>query len=112
MRALVLSLAGAAPCWASGESCLPGGLRHIFPEIALVMVAGAAASLLRGRPSLHRQPPLVAATVACLTWLALRTLLPHGANWEIILSYATVIGFYAAAPSPAMAALGLWAGRI
>ena len=111
-RALALSLAGAAALlgfWGVVLSWPP--LAHC-PEIALVMAAGAAASFLHGKSSLRRQGPLVSAVLACLAWLALRALLPRGANWDMILSYATVAGYYGAEPVDAPASLRLWAGRI
>ncbi len=110
--ALALSLAGAAALvgfWIFALNWRPLGDR---PEIALVMVAGAAAGLLHRRPNLRSQQPMVAAAVAFFAWLALRTLLPHGANWGMILSYATVAGFFAVTPPQAPAAVRLWAGRI
>jgi len=111
-RALALSLAGAVGLVGFWGTVLSWRPLANLPEIALVMVAGAGAGFLHGRPSLRRQEPLIGAVLACLAWFALRTVLPHGANWDIILSYATVIGYFASDPMPSRAALRLWAGRI
>jgi hypothetical protein len=71
--ALALSVTGAAALvafWTLVHSYRPLAR---CPEMALVMAVGAVAGILREKPALHRQGPLVAAILVCFAWMGLRT---------------------------------------